>query len=287
MGSYEAVLPALSSAIASGAAAILLKHSTKGIKPILVNYIKAASGSLALGLTVVIFAWNELISISFSDFIIVAFVGLTGPFIAWFLFIKALSIGDVSLVHPIVNTYSLSAMLFSFILLKSSVKIEHIIGALLVVIGIRLLAEKGRKGKILVPMLLALAVSLIWGLNTVLFKITLARSGPLVLSFLRVLFAFIFMTPIALRYLVNSKANIELKYIGSASLAGLISDFIGVFLWLLSLKLGEVSVAATISASSPIFSAIFSLKIFGEKISERRFLGIFLSVAGICIVSAT
>ncbi len=285
MSSYEAVLPALSSAVASGAAAILLKHSTRGIKPILVNYIKAAAGSLTLGLIVLVFAWSELVSISLNDLILVAFIGLTGPFIAWFLYIKALSIGDISLVHPIVNTYSLSAMLFNFILLKSPIKIEHVAGALFVVIGIRLLAEKGKRGKFLAPMLLALAVSLIWGLNTVLFKIALARSGPLVLSFLRVFFAFIFMTPAALGQL--SGVSIKLKYVGSASLAGLVSDFIGVFLWLLSLKLGEVSVAATISASSPIFSAMFSWSIFGEKISRRRVLGIILTVAGICVVSAT
>ena len=281
-----AAIVALSSAIASGSVALLLKYSTRGMRPLLVNYLKVLSGTLALGLAVVAVSPQDLFSIALPDLALIAFAGFTGPFVAWFLYTKALSKGDVSLIHPIVNTYPLSAMVAGYFIAGYSVKLLHVLGALLVITGVKLLVERrSRRTVSLTPVLMALAVSVIWGINTVLFKLVLNRSSPLHVAFLRALFALVFMTPLAV--FLTKRFSFKARYLGTSVAAGLVSDFIGVFLWLLSLKLGEVSLSATISASAPIFSAVLSWKLFKEKMNSRRVIGIVLAVGGIVTVSVT
>jgi drug/metabolite transporter (DMT)-like permease len=102
------------------------------------------------------------------------------------------------------------------------------------------------------------------------------------LSLLRVLFAAIPAAPVALAKGFGKPSKGALV---SAAAAGLISDFLGALLWLLSLKVGSLAVAATVSATTPVFAALLSSLLLGEEMGRRRWLGVLAATAGVAVVS--
>jgi len=277
---------ALSSAFSSGVSAVLLKYSTRKISPLTANFLRSLSGALILGLIVT--ALGEGVALpSLKALALIVYVSFTGPLLAWYLYAKSLSLGDVTLVHPVVNTYPFVAILVGSAFLGSSVSVLDLAGGVLIVVGLREVvksSENSKPGSVSLKVLaLSGAVAFLWGINTVVLKYLTSLSDPLILALYRSGLAATFMLPLVL---ARKRTLNSLRHAAAALGAGFTSDTLGVILFLLSLQLGELATASILTSTSPLFSAFLSQVFLKEKPPENRWLGIALIVAGIALVSA-
>lgn len=279
---------ALTSALSNGTSAVLSKYSTYKIKPIVVNFLRSLTGTIVLLILISLVDTKCYMKITFFHVIVILYIAFTGPVLAWYLYIKSLSLGDVSLVHPITNTYPFVAILLALILFHESPDLLDILGGFFILFGIRNITyRKKSKGSSLEPVLYSIIVSILWGINTVLFKLLLYDVNPLSLALLRSASSAAIMLPLALMNIdKNIKKNIKSpKHVTAAICTGLTSDAAGVILWLLSLQIGEISTAAILSSTSPIFSAVLSQIFLKERPSTKRWIGILGTVIGITLIS--
>ncbi|RLF08290.1 MAG: hypothetical protein DRJ64_01345 [Thermoprotei archaeon] len=275
---------ALTSALSNGTSAVLSKYSTYKIKPIIVNFLRSLTGTTVLLILISLIDAKWYTEITFFHAIVILYIAFTGPVLAWYLYIKSLSLGDVSLVHPITNTYPFVAILMALILFHESPDLLDILGGFFILFGIRNITyRKKSKDSSLEPILYSIMVSILWGVNTVLFKLLLYDANPLSLALLRSASSAVIMLPLAL---MNIDKNIKSpKHVTAAICTGLTSDAAGVILWLLSLQMGEISTVAILSSTSPIFSAVFSQIFLKERPSTKRWMGILGTVIGITLIS--
>jgi len=277
-------LYALLSSLSSSFTAIFLKIgvSDKG-NAIMVNLVKIFIGMIGLFITTTVYGVN--ISIDFNEILLLIMAALLGPVLAWFSYIKSLERGRISIVHPIVNTYPLYAMIFSYIILGSQISVNVLFSFLLILFSIYLISSDENEERIDKKIIIYPCItSICWGMTSVLFKILLLNNVVLKIAFLRSFFSFIAMALIILIFSRESFKKIDGKSFLTACMAGFFSDIVGIFFWFSSLDLGSVAVTTTISSSSPVFSSLMSSIIFKYRIPIKRWIGIFLTIIGITII---
>jgi transporter family protein len=134
----KAVIFALLSALVWGTAPLIFKLGLRGEMPPLV-------GIFFHNLTAAFFAlvFMLLLKESFShpirDIAVISFGGFVSGFLGLLLYYKAIKVGEVSVVAPIVASSPLWASLFAFILLGESLTLLKLVGTVLVVVGVALI----------------------------------------------------------------------------------------------------------------------------------------------------
>jgi len=261
-----------------GVSAILLRGATENADAFLVNFVKLAAGSASLVIVALALGFEPP---SATVALYMAYIGLTGPLLGWYLYIKALSLSGVGATSTVANTYPLVAVVTAYFL-GSAPRLNHLVGALLVVVGMRLLLSGNSGDSVRRAALLAGISSVLWGVNQVVAKAATEGGALVTLSLLRVLFATIPAAPIAL---AKGLGRLSRTTLAQAAAAGLVSDFLGALLWLLSLKVGSLAVAATVSATTPVFAALLSSALLKEEMNWQRWLGVLAATAGVAAVS--
>ncbi len=132
------VLFALLSAIVWGTAPLIFKIGLKGEVPPLVG-IFYHNLTAALFAFVSILLLRESLSYPPRDIFIVSFGGFVSGFLGLLLYYKAIKVGEVSVVAPIVASSPLWASLLAFLLLGESFSLLKLLGAVLVVLGVILI----------------------------------------------------------------------------------------------------------------------------------------------------
>lgn len=134
----KAVVFALLSALVWGTAPLIFKLGLRGeIPPI--------AGIFFHNLTAAVFAFLSMLILRegftypWRDVVIVSFGGFISGFLGLLLYYKAIKVGDVSVVAPIVASSPLWASLFAFILLGETFTPMKLIGTILVVSGVALI----------------------------------------------------------------------------------------------------------------------------------------------------
>ena len=129
---------------------------------------------------------------------------------------------------------------------------------------------------------LLLMLCLFWGLAFVAIKVGLIYLSPVALTFLRFSVASLLFAP----YLLYRRASISIRLLPKVALLGLI----GFTIYHLSLNLGETETAAgaasLIIASIPIFIALLSRIILGEKLTLFKALGVAFAFLGLTVILA-
>ncbi len=132
------VIFALLSAIVWGTAPLIFKIGLKGEVPPLVGifYHNLTAAVFAL---VSILLIRESLSYPLRDLLIVSFGGFVSGFLGLLLYYKAIKVGEVSVVAPIVASSPLWASLLAFLLLGESFSLLKLLGTVLVVLGVILI----------------------------------------------------------------------------------------------------------------------------------------------------
>jgi drug/metabolite transporter (DMT)-like permease len=170
------------------------------------------------------------------------------------------------------------------------------LGALFVLLGIYLIAFK-RKASGINPtserisgkgVILALIAGTVWAISTVFLKLGVMDTDPLVATAIRMPSAAIVLLFFAISR--RKRGALQLRKYGFRSLAlAVISGFLsygaGVILFIIAIQLIGAGKTVVLLSVSPLFLLPFSTLILKEKLTRSALAGIFICVAGICLVA--
>ncbi len=134
----KAVLFALLSALVWGTAPLIFKLGLRGEIPPLVG-IFFHNLTAAVFALISILILRESVNYPLRDIAIISFGGFVSGFLGLLLYYKAIKVGDVSVVAPIVASSPLWASVFAFVLLGENFTLMKIVGTVLVVAGVALI----------------------------------------------------------------------------------------------------------------------------------------------------
>lgn len=131
------------------------------------------------------------------------------------------------------------------------------------------------KGKAL-PILLLTALSIIWGSSFILIKEGLTSFPPVQVGTIRIMFAFLVMLPIALKYI---KTIYRFRWKKILAL-GLIANFIPAILFAVAETGLKSSLTGILSSLMPIFTLLVGALLFKVAINKRQTTGLVLGFIG-------
>jgi drug/metabolite transporter (DMT)-like permease len=133
------------------------------------------------------------------------------------------------------------------------------------------------------PYLLLSLTSLFWAGNVVLGRFAAGQIPPFTLSFIRWTGAFLVVLPFALHHLVRDWTAIrrQLGLMMALSFTG-IAAFNTIAYW--SLQYTEALNALLLQSAGPLFVALFSLLLFGIRLTGAQGFGILVSMAGVMVI---
>jgi len=139
------------------------------------------------------------------------------------------------------------------------------------------MSDKNRGTAIIIFVIL----TLIWGTSFILIKQGLKAFSPDELGALRVVAAFVFLLPIAIRQLPDLHSHHWWKLFAS----GMMGIFIPAFLFAAAQTHMDSSVAGIINTMTPIFTMLISAFVFKQRFGIVAIIGIVLGFAGATLLS--
>jgi uncharacterized membrane protein len=133
---------------------------------------------------------------------------------------------------------------------------------------------------------LALLVASIWGVTPIFEKLSLVKASPFTVMTLRFIFT---ATCVVVISLVTGKykefSTIDGKTLLWIILAGLLGGIVGLFIYFVALKQDLTSRIAPITATFPLFTALYAFIFLHEPISIQRIMGILFIVIGLVLIN--
>jgi drug/metabolite transporter (DMT)-like permease len=274
-------------------AQIVTKSAIGAIPPWLYLPIRwITSLSLLLLAATLLDLWQ---SFQWGDGLVYALGGaILGPLISWSLYTRAVSRLDISVAYSITQLSILITIAIAVIWLGERPSILTVAGAVIVLLGVWLVQSPvGRAGGRTVSMLglaLAAGTALCWGLNGPLWKLSVATMSEVQVNLVRTgLASAVFGTSVGVIALMSAEARktvqrVSLHGVAGAACAGLLADVAAFWLQFSALKLGDVATVAPIISSSPLFVALLSAVLLGERLRRLQLLGVGLIVLGVVLI---
>lgn len=292
----SAELLALGSAIVGALAQIATKGSIGAVPPWIylpVRWLTSASllVLIAVGLNLwPSFRWDETIVYPLTGAIL-------GPLISWNLYTRAVSRLDISVAYSITQSSVLISILLAAMWLGERPTPLTLVGAVIVVIGLwcvqwRGSGVSGRTVSVL-GVVLATGTAICWGINGPLWKLSVMAMSETQVNLIRTgLASTVFMSSLGLvaltsaggRATMGSALTLGRRGLFGAALAGVLADVGAFWFQFGALKIGDVSTVAPILSSSPLFVALLSAGLLGERLRRIQILGVLLIVIGVVIV---
>jgi len=133
---------------------------------------------------------------------------------------------------------------------------------------------------------LALLVASIWGITPILEKLSLINASPFTVLTIRFVFTAMF---VAVASIVTGKyrelSSVDGKTFLWIILAGFLGGIVGLFLYFVALKQDLTTKIAPITATFPLFTAIYAYIFLHEPITLLRLIGIVLIVLGLMFIN--
>jgi drug/metabolite transporter (DMT)-like permease len=221
---------------------------------------------------------------------------LMGGVIGDALYIVSLDLIGVSRTLPIANTYPLFTLLFGALLLDEQVGWPILLGALLVLVGVYVVARPAKTGTMLtdarstprrraVGVSLALVTATLWGMAAVTMAIGLDDVDPLVANSVRLPAAVLFsLAGAGVRGGLGDTRRLNRRSIRLLVAAGVLGSAMAASFFLAAVSLAGPSRVTVINATTPLFALPLSYWILHEKPTGQTLLGTILSVTGIVLV---
>lgn len=132
------------------------------------------------------------------------------------------------------------------------------------------------KQKQYLPVILLVALALIWGSSFILMKNGLKVYSSAQLATMRMFFSFLFLLPLTIRYAFK----IPLKYYGMITLVGLLGNGIPAILFATAQTKLNSSTAGVLNTLTPIFTLVVAAVFFKQTFSLQRIAGVVLGLLG-------
>ncbi|MFY0713248.1 EamA family transporter [Seonamhaeicola sp. NFXS20] len=200
----------------------------------------------------------------------------------WVTYFYALKLSNVALGMLSMFTFPVITALLEPFFTKSKFNPIHILLALIVLLGIYILApELNFKNTYLKGVLFGLFSALCYALRNLILKRHVNNYNGSVLMMQQALIVSIVLLPIMF-YLDTSNIKTQLPYV---IILGLVTTAIGHALFISSLKHFSVSTASIIGSTQPIFGIIIAFIFLNEIPSPNTFIGGGLILATVIIES--
>ena len=276
---------ALSSALCAAVAAALIQRGLRGSNFYAGFWINIVVGMIGLWSAVLLLVpYDEYSWRAVPYFVFSGLVGTTGG-----RFFRVVSIQKVgaSVASAINNLAPLISSGLAILVLGEHVTRPIVAGTMVIVVGTILLSLSGKHGGFRARHLVyPLVAATCFGVVAVARKLGLGYAGPLFGSAMNITAAMVASSAFVLasgnRGALRCDRRSLLYFIG-----GGIAENAGVFLVLLALGFGDVSVVIPLAGTAPLFVLLFAYLFpsAAEKLSWRIVLGAVLIVLGVVLLS--
>ena len=279
-------LLALAGALGSAAATIFIRQGLRGSDPYTGFWINLVVGTVGLWAAVLLTGGLNTISVSGVVFFVLA--GLIGTVAGRLLRFVAIEKVGASIAAAVVNLHPLVSTVVAILLLGERVTPAIVAGTTVIVLGTTLLSIGGgpvgfRPWQLTLPALSAVC----FGVVAILRKLGLSQTGAVEGSAINVTTALIAYT--ALLFATGNRGAMKCRGRSLACfVAAGIAENGAVFMNVVALGLGTVSVVAPLYGAAPIFVLLLSVLFLRgvETLSGRMVVGTVLTVLGVALITA-
>lgn len=277
---------ALASALLSAGATIFIRQGLRGSDSITGFWINLAVGTGGLWLCVLVTGGLGPVSAAgVAFFVLAGLIGTVGGRLLRFVSIDKVG---ASLSAALINLHPFFATAVAIAVLGERVTAPILAGTVVIVAGTILLSVGGqrigfRPWQLTLPVLSGAC----FGIVAVLRKLGLGEMGPVVGSAVNVTTALVAFTAFLLasgQRRFWSGRGVSLAYFVAAG----ITENAAVFINVVALNMGTVSVVSPLYGTSPIFVLLLSFFFLRglEKLTARIIVGTVLIVTGVCLITA-
>jgi drug/metabolite transporter (DMT)-like permease len=216
--------------------------------------------------------------------------------LALFFYFKALSLEEVTRIVPLLQMIPLVVLFISKLFLKESLKISQYLGIFFLILGALLVTLKKEEKRISFfrrGVLFIFLACLLFGNTWVLSKYILNKVSSYILFFWSRIGGFIGLILLLLLFPTFRKTALNFKSVSKRTLSLIITSEIistsAVFISMIALSKGPVSIISTISSTQPFFVLIYTFiltsffKKFDYLREERNYLGLKLTACFLII----
>ncbi|HXJ77609.1 MAG TPA: DMT family transporter [Candidatus Methylomirabilis sp.] len=279
-------LLALVAAFSSAGATIFIRQGLRGSSPFAGFWINLAVGTV--GLWTAVLATGGIGRVTATGFALFALAGLVGTVGGRLLrFVSIEKVGP-SIAAALTNLNPLISSGLAILLLGERVTFAIVAGTVVIVAGTIVLSGGGRQigvrpAQLAIPLLSALC----FGVVAILRKVGLNQMGAVTGSAVNVSTALVAFTAFLLASGQRAAMTCRGRSLAHFIAAG-VAENAGVFLNVVALGLGTVSVVAPLYGSAPIFVLLLSFFFLRgvEILSGRVVLGTLLIVSGVYLITA-
>ncbi len=280
------VLAALTSAFAWAFSTILIRIGLHNKSPIAANIFRLYAVSL---MYLVIFAlsgtFEVILSLSWKLMVVAFTSAQFGFVIGDYFYFNALKKMGVSRTVPVTSTYPLWAILWAFLFLGREIRLQVILGAILVVSAI-VLVKRAEEKEDIDPkgFIFALLAPISWSVAIVMMDWLTRSMDVLALAGLRMMLAAIGVSFFLPKYAdeVMSINRKEALILTGAAIFGLL---IGQYTFVYSVRTIGSQIAAPVSAINPIIASALAIVLLKEPPNRRILEGLVLAVIGVILIS--
>jgi len=276
---------ALAGALCSAAATIFIRQGLRGSEPYAGFWINLVVGTIGLWAAVIFTGLGHVSIRGALFFVLAGLIGTVGGRLLRFFAIEKVG---ASIAAALINLNPFVASALAIALLGEHITLPIVVGTVVIVAGTTLLSIGGkrlgfRSGQLALPLLSAVC----FGVVAVLRKLGLSGTGAVVGSAINVTTALVAFTAFLL---ASGRPEVMVcrgRSLAHFTAAGLLENA-GVFMNVVALSLGTVSVVTPLYGTAPIF-VLFLAPFFlrdVETLSGRVILGTLLIVLGVYLITA-
>ena len=277
---------ALTAAFLGAGATILIRQGLRGSGPYTGFWINVIVGTVAAWIAVVATGGPGRVTATALVFFVLA--GLVGTVAGRLLRFIAIERVGASVSAAIVNLNPLIATLLAIALLCERVTVPIVTGTIVIALGTILLSMSGQhlgfRPQLLVYPLLSATC---FGMVSILRKLGLSGAGPIIGMALNVSTAAVAFAAFMLASGQRGSLICRGRPLAYFAAAGLLEN-VAVFLNIVALGMGTVSVVTPLYGTSPIFTLLLSFFFLRgiERLTGRVVAGTVLIVVGIYLLTA-
>jgi len=292
-------LAALGAAICWTISAILYREALLKAKPISANIVRLGCTSAILVAFLIAIGKFEILMSLRADAVVLASVsGIIGLGFGDTLYMASLKLIGVARAVPITCTYPIFNLLWAVFLVKETVTLPIVLGALAIVFGIWLLGQEKETGKaearkkILVRgVAYALATAIVWSISITMIDmaVTVPETGTLnhAIAINTIRITAIAVSLMAFSPIIDrdfSFLKMQRKTLAALIFGGIVALGLGWFLLTFSFINTLESRAVPISSTTPLFSTLSGIIFLHEQVTAKNALGSVIIVAGIFLI---
>lgn len=283
-----ATIAGLFTAFCWGTSDFLAAKSTKKISTLEINFATQVTSLALVGILFFVSGVHignegQLLRIALGSILITT---------AYLVFVKALSLGLVSIVVPLSNIYPLFTILLSAVFLSTTFKSVQLGAMVGIVVGAALLTYEKNINKVPIQELyreagLAFTAALIWGVAFFIINPVVREVTWQTINIVGEVFSFLFATLLILvvrkRQAISAvRQSLRFKtplMVGIVGTTGFFSLYLG------SGRAGSLVIPTVLSACGPLVASLWGAIIDKERIGFLKRVGAVIIVAGVIIIN--